>query len=154
VQIAACVWIGYVEGEIPLENVEGVPLVFGGTIPAAIWQDFMTIAMDGRDPESFVTPSFVGYTLGPELPAYSPTPDPCALPSGSSEVPCPSQSPSPSPEPTGSPSPEPTMSPSPTESPSLLPSPSPSPEPTGSPTPTGSPLPTESPKPKIVARGG
>ncbi|HET9671832.1 MAG TPA: transglycosylase domain-containing protein, partial [Actinomycetota bacterium] len=35
VQVAACVWVGYPEGQIPLENVEGVSEVFGGTIPAA-----------------------------------------------------------------------------------------------------------------------
>ena len=48
VQIATCVWVGYPQGQIPLENVEGVPLVFGGTIPAAIWHDFMN-AGDGGE---------------------------------------------------------------------------------------------------------
>ena len=154
VQVAACVWIGYAEGEIPLENVQGVPLVYGGTIPAAIWQDFMTIAMEGRDPESFATPSFEGYTLGPEVPAYSPAPsiDPCAVPSGSSEVPCPSESPSPEPEPTESASPtetpEPTQPPSPTETPE--PTETPSPSPTKSPKPSATPV--ERPPPELVAK--
>ena len=52
VQIAACVWVGYPQGQIPLENVEGVPLVFGGTIPAAIWHDFMEVAMAGQGTRS------------------------------------------------------------------------------------------------------
>ena len=33
VQIAACVWVGYPKGQIPLENIEGVPQVFGGHDP-------------------------------------------------------------------------------------------------------------------------
>ena len=53
VQIAACVWVGYPQGQIPLENVEGVPLVFGGTIPAGIWNDFMNVAMEGEDAIEF-----------------------------------------------------------------------------------------------------
>jgi penicillin-binding protein 1A len=140
VQVATCVWLGYAEGEIPLENVQGVPRVFGGTIPAAIWQDFMTIAMDGRDAESFSTPSFEGYTLGPTVPVPSPTPvDPCAVPSGVSPGLCPSESPSPEPEPTEEPSP--TESPAPTEEPS----PTETPAPTEPPSPTKSPKPTPSP---------
>ena len=40
-QLATCVWVGYPGGEIPLLNVEGVPQVFGGSLPAEIWHDFM-----------------------------------------------------------------------------------------------------------------
>ena len=60
----ACGWAGR-KGEIPMENIEGVPSVYGGTIPAAIWHDFMTTAMEGQTPESFPVPSFDGYTIGP-----------------------------------------------------------------------------------------
>jgi penicillin-binding protein 1A len=85
-QLATCVWIGYPEGEIPMTCVEGVCPVFGGTIPAAIWHDFMTAALADQPAEEFVTPSFDGYTVGP--PAFVPSPTP-------------SPSESPSPEPTG-----------------------------------------------------
>jgi penicillin-binding protein 1A len=44
-QLAACVWVGYPSREIPLENIEGLPAVFGGSIPAEIWHDFMTDAV-------------------------------------------------------------------------------------------------------------
>jgi penicillin-binding protein 1A len=44
-QLATCVWVGYPSREIPLLNVEGVPEVFGGSIPAEIWHDFMTEAV-------------------------------------------------------------------------------------------------------------
>jgi penicillin-binding protein 1A len=113
VQIATCVWIGYPQGEIPLENVEGVPSVYGGTIPAEIWHDFMTMAMEGQTPTPFPKPSFDQWS----------TPTPTYVPP---VTPSPSPSPSPSPKPTKSP--KPTESPSPTESP----------KPTGSPKPSGS----------------
>ena len=70
-QLATCVWVGYPQGEIPMECVEGVCPVFGGTIPAAIWHDFMTVAMQGQPVESFTTPSFEGHTIGPEHPGVS-----------------------------------------------------------------------------------
>ncbi len=91
-QLATCVWVGYPQGEIPMESVEGVSPVYGGTIPAAIWHDFMTVAMQGQPVESFPVPSFDGYTIGPTTPVSSPTPSP---------TPTPSPSESPSPEPTG-----------------------------------------------------
>jgi penicillin-binding protein 1A len=47
-QLAACVWIGYPHAEIPLLNVEGFPQVFGGSLPALIWHDFMVAALRGR----------------------------------------------------------------------------------------------------------
>ena len=56
-QLATCVWVGYPQGEIPLDSVEGVSPVFGGTIPAAIWHDFMTVAMQGKPVETFAVPS-------------------------------------------------------------------------------------------------
>jgi len=107
VQIAACVWVGYPQGQIPLENVEGVPLVFGGTIPAAIWHDFMEAAMADKEEIEFPPPSFDQQTVTPS--AEAPIPPP----------------PSPSPEPSPSPSVEPSPSPSPEPSPSPSPSPSP-----------------------------
>ena len=42
--IAACVWVGYRSSNKPLENIEGFGAVYGGTIPAMIWKDFMTTA--------------------------------------------------------------------------------------------------------------
>src|SRR5207247_3078656 len=114
VQIATCVWMGWPKGEIPLENIEGTPSVFGGTIPAAIWHDYMSVAMEGQTPESFATPSFVGYSIGPETPvpvAPSPTPPPSPSETPSAS-PSRSKSPSPSPTPSGSPSPDGSPTPS------------------------------------------
>ena len=38
-------WVGYPKEQTPLLYVEGVPAVYGGTIPAAIWHDYMWQAM-------------------------------------------------------------------------------------------------------------
>jgi len=57
-QLAACVWVGYPSGNKPMHNIEGVEDVFGGTIPAAIWHDFMEQATQGMTPRDFVAPDF------------------------------------------------------------------------------------------------
>ncbi|HEY6678782.1 MAG TPA: transglycosylase domain-containing protein [Actinomycetota bacterium] len=114
-RLATCVWIGYPKGEIPLENVEGYSAVYGGTIPALIWHDFMLKATERMPVQEFPTPSFEGYTTG------APTPPP---PPSPSESPEPTRTPSPTPSPPPSPIPSPTESLPP--SPTLLPTPSPS----------------------------
>ena len=59
-QLATCVWVGYPKGEIPLLNVEGVPEVFGGTLPAEIWQRYMSGAVGNLPVKSFPTPDYNG----------------------------------------------------------------------------------------------
>ena len=107
-QLVTCVWVGYPQGEISLTNVEGYSAVFGGTIPALIWHDFMEQATANMQVKDFAQPSFEGYTVGaptpPPLPAPSVTPSPSPKPS-------PSRSPKPSPSPSPEPSPSPTTSP-------------------------------------------
>jgi penicillin-binding protein 1A len=112
VQIATCVWVGFPKGQIPLVDIEGVSQVFGGTIPAAIWHDFMEIAMQGKKAVSFPTPSFGGQTVTPSAEAPIPAP--------------PSPSPTPKPSPSDEPSPSPSPSPTPSASPTPAPSPTPS----------------------------
>jgi penicillin-binding protein 1A len=56
-QLAACVWVGYPEAELPLRNVAGFAEVVGGSIPARIWHDFMAPAMRDRPARSLPTPS-------------------------------------------------------------------------------------------------
>ena len=81
-QLATCVWVGYPAGEIPLLNVEGVGTVFGGTLPAQIWRNFMAPAVAPWPIENFPTPTFTGtywsgsgtYTYAPGYyPTYSTT---------------------------------------------------------------------------------
>jgi penicillin-binding protein 1A len=123
VQIATCVWMGWPDNDTtPLENIEGVPSVYGGTIPAAIWHTFMMNAMDGLAPQPFPVPTFdSAHSIGPSISVAAPAPSPTYVP--------PTESPTPSP--TGAP--EPTKSPSPTETPSPTESPSPTETPTPSP---------------------
>jgi penicillin-binding protein 1A len=63
-QLATCVWVGYPAGEIPLLNVEGFGEVYGGTLPAEIWRDFMEPAVAPWPVEGLPG------TLGVPLPAF------------------------------------------------------------------------------------
>ena len=68
-QLAACVWVGYPQGEIPMTSVEGIPGVFGGSIPAEIWHDFMTAAVSRLPVRDFALP----YTPAPPVQATTTT---------------------------------------------------------------------------------
>jgi len=76
-QLAACVWIGYPKGEIPLSYVEGVAGVTGGTLPAEIWHAFMTQATAKLNILSFHQPVLGGHTVSapstsyPYVPTYT-----------------------------------------------------------------------------------
>ena len=59
-QLATCVWVGYPKGEIPLLNVEGVGEVFGGTLPAEIWHNYMAAAVGNLPAKDFPTPDYNG----------------------------------------------------------------------------------------------
>jgi penicillin-binding protein 1A len=111
-QLVTCVWVGYPDDERPMESVEGVAPVYGGTIPAAIWHDYMTEAVDTLqiDATEFPVPSNEGHDKGPETPAPIPAPSPTAPPTRephATDQPSPSDSPNPTdqPSPTDTPSP-------------------------------------------------
>jgi penicillin-binding protein 1A len=108
-QIATCVWVGYPKNDrTSLLGVEGVPEVFGGTIPAAIWQDYMSAALAGRRNIPFPAPTTTaGYTVGPPTPVAPPTTTP-----PTTTPPTPTRTPKPTPTPTPTPTPSPTPSPS------------------------------------------
>jgi penicillin-binding protein 1A len=114
-QLVTCVWVGYQKGSIPLENVEGVPLVFGGSIPAEIWHDFMTTALANVPVKDFAKPDFKGFTT--PTPSTSPSPSESPSPTiTESPLPSISESFSPSPSPSISESPSPSESPTPSAS--------------------------------------
>ena len=50
--LAAAVWVGYPEGEIPMGAVRGQP-VTGGTLPAEIWSRFLRPALAGSPWQAF-----------------------------------------------------------------------------------------------------
>jgi penicillin-binding protein 1A len=73
-QLAACVWVGYPKAEIPLYNVEGWSAVFGGSLPAMIWNRFMSEAVKNLPVQDFVYPQFTGHTVSSPytyVPSYS-----------------------------------------------------------------------------------
>jgi penicillin-binding protein 1A len=62
-QLATCVWVGYPAGEIPLTNVEGVGEVFGGSLPAQIWHNFMGPAVSKLPVVNFPQPTLNGSVI-------------------------------------------------------------------------------------------
>jgi penicillin-binding protein 1A len=62
-QLAACVWVGYPKAEIPLFGIEGWSAVFGGSLPAMIWNRFMSEAVKKLPVRDFVYPQFTGHTV-------------------------------------------------------------------------------------------
>jgi penicillin-binding protein 1A len=87
-QLETTVWVGYPQGEIPMENVHGSS-VQGGTFPATIWRLFMEQALakapalawqSPRDPVEWRswTQGQYGSSLSPPPPPYyySPPPPP------------------------------------------------------------------------------
>ncbi|MHB8471038.1 MAG: transglycosylase domain-containing protein [Gaiellaceae bacterium] len=91
-QLATCVWVGYPKAEIPLLNVEGVGQVAGGTLPAEIWHNFMSVAVASLPVQGFVTPQITGHTAVPPFYAPSAAPVPQApgvysIPAGSGPAP-------------------------------------------------------------------
>jgi penicillin-binding protein 1A len=54
-QVATAVWVGFPSGQIPMDGYYGQS-VFGGTVAAPIWQDFMSRAMQEYPVEGFEAP--------------------------------------------------------------------------------------------------
>lgn len=73
--LAACVWVGFPEGRVPMSNVRGIR-VTGGSFPALIWRDFMAKTHDGVDVPGFPEATFTGEVLRPaaEQPPAAPPP--------------------------------------------------------------------------------
>jgi len=69
-QVSTAVWVGFANGQIPMDSYYGGS-VFGGTVAAPIWHDFMIKAMAGFPVEGFEAPP---------LPESGPVPDVVGLP--------------------------------------------------------------------------
>jgi penicillin-binding protein 1A len=54
-RVSTAVWMGYKDGNTPMDNVHGRS-VTGGSFPAQIWQQFMSTALEGVDTGEFVEP--------------------------------------------------------------------------------------------------
>jgi penicillin-binding protein 1A len=53
--LSTTVWVGYPQGQIPMENVHGIS-VAGGTFPATIWNLFMRATIGHTEPVDFPEP--------------------------------------------------------------------------------------------------
>ena len=92
-QLTTCVWVGYPKTEDrSMYNVEGFPQVFGGSIPALIWHDFMQSALAHTRWAGFANPSFIGYDVQPQrvvgLAPPSPSPSQSPKPKSCYKPPC------------------------------------------------------------------
>jgi penicillin-binding protein 1A len=116
-QLAACVWIGYPKAEIPLYGVEGWSAVFGGSLPAMIWNRFMSEAVKKLPVKDFVYPQFTGHTVSSPY-TYIPTYTPSSTTTETTSKPAPQQ-----PQPKLKPTPPPTATPPPTSPPPVEPPP-------------------------------
>jgi penicillin-binding protein 1A len=54
-QLTTVTWVGYPTRERPMRGVHGIPGVTGGTLPAQIWHNYMTAALQGQPVEQFAT---------------------------------------------------------------------------------------------------
>jgi membrane peptidoglycan carboxypeptidase len=82
-QLVTAVWVGHAATVTPLTDIPGFQSgVFGGTLPAQIFQQFMTQAMNGKPVVQFPPPA---YYAGPKAPStVSPSPTtPSATPTPS-----------------------------------------------------------------------
>ena len=79
--LSTAVWLGYADAARPMQNIKGVSRVYGGTIPAQTWGDFMEKAMDGVPTPDFPPPGplVARESLGPG-PRRSPAPPPTTAP--------------------------------------------------------------------------
>jgi penicillin-binding protein 1A len=75
-QLSTAVWMGYSDSQRPLVDIKGVSRVFGGTIPAKAWHDYMAAALDKVPPAAFTPP-------------FKPAPPPLYLPLPTDPVPNP-----------------------------------------------------------------
>lgn len=95
--LSTTVWVGYPQGQVPMENVHGIS-VAGGTFPATIWNLFMRSAIGNTDPADFPEPGsdpvWVAFERGQYANEYVAPPPPSPEPE-----PQPKPQPKPQPEP-------------------------------------------------------
>jgi penicillin-binding protein 1A len=59
--LSTAVWMGYTDSRThPLVNVKGVARVYGGTIPAETWHNYMAQVLQNTPPEDFPAPAPIG----------------------------------------------------------------------------------------------
>jgi penicillin-binding protein 1A len=146
--LSTTVWVGYPQGEIPMESVHGIS-VAGGTFPAQIWRLFMQPALQNESAHEFAQPKNWPVWSDFDQGQYANSSDygyDDDYDSGGSYTPPPDPTPPPPPPPPDEPehTPPPPPSPQPTPPP---PAPTPQPQPAPLPPPPAPPPPSEPPPP-------
>ena len=76
-ELSTSVWMGYADSRKAMENIKGVAKVFGGTLPAATWKDYMSQGPGGRAQEH-LPPAAPGGAAGPGRGQHARRPRPAA----------------------------------------------------------------------------
>ncbi len=77
-ELSTSVWMGYADSRQAMENIKGTARVYGGTLPAATWKDYMAKALEGIPLSTFAPPPRVVRTPPPV--AQSPPPPAITVP--------------------------------------------------------------------------
>lgn len=56
-ELSTSVWMGFADSQRPLTNIKGLARIYGGTLPAKTWHDFMASALEGKPATDFTPPA-------------------------------------------------------------------------------------------------
>ncbi|MGI8983790.1 MAG: transglycosylase domain-containing protein [Acidimicrobiales bacterium] len=56
-ELSTSVWMGFADSQRPLTNIKGLARIYGGTLPARTWHDFMAATLEGKPTADFTPPS-------------------------------------------------------------------------------------------------
>jgi penicillin-binding protein 1A len=56
-ELSTSVWMGFADSQRPLTNIKGLARIYGGTLPAKTWHDFMVAALEGKPTSDFAAPA-------------------------------------------------------------------------------------------------
>ena len=56
-ELSTSVWMGFADSQRPLTNIKGLARIYGGTLPAKTWHDYMAAALEGKPTTDFAPPA-------------------------------------------------------------------------------------------------
>ena len=56
-ELSTSVWMGFADSQRPLTNIKGLARIYGGTLPAKTWHDYMASALEGKPATDFAPPA-------------------------------------------------------------------------------------------------
>ena len=56
-ELSTSVWMGFTDKQRPLTNIKGLARIYGGTLPAKTWHDYMAGALEGKPTSDFAAPA-------------------------------------------------------------------------------------------------